>query len=234
MASSQKAQTQNFWKEGLLTAFPVILGYIPIGIAYGVLARQAGLSSLNTILMSIIVYAGSGQLIAVGLFGGGVSAISIIFTTFIVNFRHFLMAASITTFLKGWRNRDLLSFSFQLTDETFALHTTRFSEDKVDKKTTLWINILCHGGWISGSILGVVATQLLHDTHPWGLDFALPAMFIVLLVLQIKNRVQLWVGGIAGGLSIASILTGVDQWNVIFATLTAATLGLGVKRWIKK
>lgn len=234
MTTEVNVNIKNRWIDGLLSAFPVILGYIPIGVAYGVLAKEAGLSSVNTILMSVIVYAGSGQLIAVGLFGGGVSAISIIITTFIVNFRHFLMAASITTFLKSWRNRDLISFSFQLTDETFALHTNRFSKKQIDKKTTFWINVLCHSGWVGGSVIGVVATQLLQDTTPWGLDYALPAMFIALLALQVKNQIQVLIGLFSGGLSVFLYLLGVEQWNVILATVCAATFGTGVKQWIRK
>ena len=225
--------SQNRWLEGLLTAFPVVLGYIPIGMAYGVLAKEAGLSNVNTILMSIIVYAGSGQLIAASLFGGGVSSISIILTTFIVNFRHFLMAASITSFLKSWRKRDLISFSFQLTDETFALHTTRFSQQKLDKKTTFWINLLCHSGWVSGSVIGVIATQLLENTALFGVDFALPAMFIALLALQVKKLFQVMIGLLAGTLSVIFFLSGMGQWNVILATIITATIGAGVKRWIK-
>ena len=81
-------------------ALPVAMGYIPIGFAYGVLAIKAGISPANTLWMSVIVFAGSSQLIAVGLFTAGAGSLSMIITTFIVNLRHMLMSASLSPFLK--------------------------------------------------------------------------------------------------------------------------------------
>ncbi len=75
---------------------PIALGYIPVGFAYGVLAQKAGLSAFNTVLMSIIGYAGSAQLIVVGLIAAGISPLSIIVTTVIVNLRHMLMSAALS------------------------------------------------------------------------------------------------------------------------------------------
>ena len=81
--------------RGMTKALPIALGYIPIGFAYGVLAQQAGLSTINTLLMSVIVYAGSSQLIAVGLFAATVPGLTIILTTFVVNLRHMLFSAAL-------------------------------------------------------------------------------------------------------------------------------------------
>ena len=75
------------WLRGASRALPITLGYVPIGFAYGVLAEKAGLSAFNTLTMSIFVYAGSAQLIAVGLFDTNAAPLSIILTTFIVNLR---------------------------------------------------------------------------------------------------------------------------------------------------
>ena len=77
--------TRWSWLRGVVLAAPIVMGYIPIGFAYGVLAQQAGLSTRNTVLMSLLVYAGSAQLIALGLFAAGLPALSIILTTFVVN-----------------------------------------------------------------------------------------------------------------------------------------------------
>ena len=100
-SSAQAKHIQRGWLSGFSQATPIWLGYISVGFAYGVLAQKAGLSMLNAILMSVIVYAGSAQLIAVGLFAAGAPAASIILTTFVVNLRHILMSAAVSTHLKG-------------------------------------------------------------------------------------------------------------------------------------
>ena len=85
-----------------------------------------------------------------------------------------------------------------------------------------------------GSWLGVTAGGMVADVHPYALDYALPAMFIALLVMQINNRMQLVVALLGGLLSIGLVLMGINQWNVILATVLAATLGVIGKQWIKK
>jgi len=119
---------------------PFVLGYLPIGFAYGVLASKVGLSTLNTVLMSLLVYAGSSQLIGVGLIAAGVHAWGIILTTFMVNLRHLLMAAAISPHLKGWRKAELGAFAFELTDESFAYHSTAFNQGKASKSAAFSMN----------------------------------------------------------------------------------------------
>lgn len=226
-----------FFREALAAlqqALPVAMGYIPIGFAYGVLAIKAGMSPANTLWMSLIVFAGSSQLIAVGLFTSGAGALSIILTTFIVNLRHMLMSASLSPFLKSWKKIELAGFAYELTDETFALHSTRFNDGRKGKSETFLINIFSQASWVFGSWLGVSAGGLVADVHPYALDYALPAMFIALLVMQINNRMQLAVALLGGLLSVGLVLMGINQWNVILATVLAATLGVIGKQWIKK
>jgi 4-azaleucine resistance transporter AzlC len=95
--NSAAFSTTNRIESPLASAFrqtlPIILGYVPVGFAYGVLAQKSGLSGINTLLMSLLVYAGSAQLIAVGLFAAGAAPLAIVATTFVVNLRHLLMSA---------------------------------------------------------------------------------------------------------------------------------------------
>jgi 4-azaleucine resistance transporter AzlC len=202
------------------------MGYIPIGFAYGVLAQQAGLSVRNILLMSLIVYAGSSQLIAVGLFAAGTPALSVILTTFVVNLRHMLMSAALSPYLKGWRKHELAAFAYELTDESFAVHVTRFAEDMPPKAEVFAINFTAQISWIFGSWLGTVAGQLITDVRPLALDYALPAMFIALLMMQIKNNVQIVVAIATGLLAVSLTLAGLGHWTAILATLIGATLGV--------
>jgi 4-azaleucine resistance transporter AzlC len=220
--------------KGISLATPIVFGYIPIGFAYGVLALKAGLSPANTLWMSVFVYAGSSQFIAVGLIAGGAPALTVILTTLVVNLRHMLMSASLSPFLRKWRRLELLLFGFELTDETFVLHSARFAALAPHKIETFTINLTAQLSWILGSWLGVLTGQQISDIRPYGLDFALPAMFIALLVYQLKDKAHLLAGLFAGGLAVGLALMGVEHWNVILATLAGATMGVFLESWINK
>jgi 4-azaleucine resistance transporter AzlC len=222
------------WTVGVNQALPILLGYIPIGIAYGILAQKAGISSLNTMLMSVIVFAGSSQLIAVGLFAAGVPPVSVILTTFVVNLRHMLMSAAVAPYLKRWRKAELAAFAYELTDETFAVHSARFAFHGPNKAEVFTTNVVAQAAWVLGTWLGIVVGGLIRDPKPLALDYALPAMFIALLVMQIKDRVQIAVALLTGSLAVGLLLAGVNQWNVMLATSVGATLGVGIEKWIKK
>ena len=222
------------WGNTLSAAMPVVLGYLPIGFAYGVLAINAGLSIFQTVLMSIIVYAGSAQLIAVSLFAQAIHPLSIITTTFIVNLRHMLMSAALAPHMRHWKSYQVGLFSFELTDESFGVHSLRFDRGENHPKSTLLINFICQSAWVLGSLLGAVAGNMIQDVRPFALDYALPAMFIALLILQIKNRKHLIIALISAGLSLVLWQLGATQWHVIIATIIAATLGAGIETWQKQ
>ena len=233
--SLQSEASRRGWLKGVSRAMPIVLGYVPIGLAYGVLAQKAGLSALNTLLMSLLVYAGSAQLIAVGLFAGGASVLSVVLTTFVVNLRHLLFAAAVAPFLKHWRKIDLAVFAYELTDETFAVHSAHFASAGVPGRAeVLATNVTAQVSWVFGTLLGVLLGGVIADVRPLGLDYALPAMFIALLVLQIQDRVQVAMALLAGALSVGFLLAGLEQWNVIVATVIIATVGVMVERWNKK
>ncbi len=218
----------------LTPALPVVMGYLPIGFAFGVLAVNAGLSVFEAVAMSVIVYAGSAQLMAVSLFEAGINPFSIVATTFIVNLRHLLMSASLAPHMKNWSKAEVAAFAFELTDESFGVHSLRFERGESQPGPTLGINFICQLSWVAGALLGTLAGGLITDVKPFALDYALPAMFIALLILQIKGGRYLLVAAVAGVLSIVIWLVGVTQWNVLLATLIAATLGAGVETWTKR
>ncbi|MGE4290769.1 MAG: AzlC family ABC transporter permease [Desulfovibrio sp.] len=223
----EKSAVPCFLASGIRQALPVVLGYIPVGFAFGVLGAKVGASVFNVVLMSVVVYAGSAQLIAAGLLAAGAEPLTIVVTTFIVNLRHLLMSAALAPHLRHYSWLQQALFSFELTDETFALHSSRFQDPNgpAAKAETFVLNATAHLAWIFGSWLGVTASTLIADVRPVGLDYALPAMFIALLVGQMKSRLHLAMGLGAGALSTGLLLAGVDQWNVIFATVAAAALG---------
>ena len=220
--------------QGAKRALPIVLGYIPIGFAYGVLAGKSGLSETNTLLMSLIVFAGSSQFIAVGLFASGTGPAAVILTTFVVNLRHMLMAAALTPYLSTWKKRHLAFFSYQLTDETFALHSASASTLHECKLEALSLNVTAQASWVSGTALGIVASGLIGDVKPLGLDYALAAMFIGLLVGQCQNSIRLITAIISGGIATLLYLAGWHQFHIMAATILGATVGLGIELWTKR
>ncbi|KAF0111265.1 MAG: AzlC family protein [Chloroflexi bacterium] len=227
------ARIKTFAKK-LTPALPVMMGYLPVGFAYGVLAVNAGLTTGETIIMSLIVYAGSSQLMAVGFFGLGINPLSIILTTLVVNLRHLLMSASLSPHMKHWRKLEVAGFGFELTDETFAVHSLRFAGGETAAPPAMAINLVCHSAWVAGSLLGALAGNLISDVRPFALDYALPAMFIALLILQVRSRLHVWVAALGGAASLVLWGAGLTQWNVILATVIGATMGAAVETWHKK
>ena len=108
-------------RKGFATGFPIILGYLPVAITYGVLAKQAGMSLTELTLMSALVYAGASQFMAVNMFAVGTGALEIIIATFVLNFRHFVMSLSFMNQLKKIKLKWKIPLAFGLTDESFAV-----------------------------------------------------------------------------------------------------------------
>ena len=211
--------------SGSQRALPVVLGYLPVGFAFGVLVVQNGMPPWMAVLTSVIVYAGSAQLIAAGLIGAGVSPMSIIATTFVVNLRHLLMATALAPWLSHLPRRWLALFGLELTDETFALHSQlqRQGVQPVPAEI-LACNVTAQLGWVTGTAMGAFSGDRLGDTKPFGLDFTLAAMFIALLVPQCRNRLHLLAALTAAALSVSFTLLGAGRWAVVAATVITACL----------
>lgn len=188
------------YRAAFKTAFPytipVLTGYLFIGIAFGVMFAEKGYSFLWAILMSTLVYAGSGQYLAVNFFVPGFSFIQAIFLTLMVNVRHVFYGISLLEkFNRFGKKRWYLVFG--LTDETYSLLcTTNIPEDVDDEKFLLAITLLNQSYWIIGSAIGGIAgTVIPFDST--GIDFAMTALFVVIFLeqwFQKKNRIPAVIG----------------------------------------
>lgn len=207
-------------------ALPVMMGYAPVGIAYGVLAGQAGLTLWETLAISFFVYAGSAQFIGVAMWQAGANPVAIIVTTFFVNLRHLLMSAALSPYLKKYSKRWLAFFSAQLTDETFAVHSAKLREGADHPgPAILGVNVAAHLTWSASSVVGFLIGSQLGDPARLGLDFALPAMFISLLLMQIRRRLDWLVAVLAAALALLIPLIIPGRWNTIIAAVVAAAAG---------
>ncbi len=226
-----------FGKEfalGSKKAIPIAMGYFPLGLAFGVLARDTGLTLLEATSMSFMVFAGAGQFIAIGFLKTGADILTIAITTFLVNSRLFLMGMAFQPKLKEWSRLKLGIIAAEITDETFVVANDYYSTNEPSWPFHLGLNITSHLAWITSSALGAGVGNLIKNPESLGLNFALPAMFIALLVGQIKNKKNLVIAVVAGFLSLTFKISLVGNWNVLLATLIAATLGVILEKWINK
>ncbi len=213
--------------KGASLASPIFLAYLPLGFAFGVLAVKSSIPAHYAILMSITIFAGSGQFITAAMIGTNSPFMSILLANFLINLRYFLMVSSLLPFLKSFSYVQKMLFASHITDETYAVHYanwrkkyTEFTHD--DKCEGYMINIVSHLGWISGTVLGVISGELLTDIKPYGIDFALPAMFIALLVPLCLERLQFIVAILSAVLLLVFIMLGFSNYSLILASVLSA------------
>ena len=212
---------------GLKLGLPIMIGYIPLGFSFGVLAVKNGIDAFWAVMLSVFVFAGAGQFIAVSMLGAGASFLSIGAANFLVNLRHVLMSAALVL---PWKH---LPFSWKIflsyfqTDEIFAANISYHkSGGEVTVTQVLTLALVAQSGWILGTFLGAVSGGLISNVEALGLDFALPAMFTALLVPLLADRIQIIVCLTGAVLSLCFMEAGFDRWSIIFATLLSASLGL--------
>lgn len=218
---------------GMTAAWPICLGYIPIGLAFGVIAEKSGLNPLEIGLMSMLVFAGSAQFIAVSMLSAGAGAASIIATTFMVNLRHLLMSSSLAVYLKPDKPKRkwLWLAAYGVTDESFAVNLAKFRQGNWGLLNTLAANQTANLVWIISTVSGGFGGQFI-PAGAFGIDYALIAMFICLLIFQIHGPVYLFTALVAGATAVGLAWLLPGNAYIILAAMLAATLGLFVKKWM--
>ena len=169
---------------------PILLGYIPLGIGFGLFASQSGLPIIVSALMSIFMYTGAGQYLAVGLFAVNASFSSILITEILLNLRHIVYGLSLIREFDGiGKCKPYLIFA--LTDETYSVLTnTKCPQNINKKKFYLGVSALNHFYWVTGSLIGAFLGKILQSRTNidfGGIDFALTALFAVLFVERMRN-----------------------------------------------
>jgi len=218
--------------QGMSAAWPICLGYVPIGLAFGVLAQKAGLTPLEIGLMSVFVFAGSAQFIAVSMLTAGAATLSIVITTLMVNLRHLLMSSSLSVYLGKIKRIQLTLFAYGVTDESFAVNLSKFKENGWDLTRALIVNHTSNIVWIASTVVGGISGHFI-PAGAFGIDYALSAMFICLLIFQLNGRIYIITAIISGGLAVILSLMFPGNSYIVIASILAATSGVMIKKWIK-
>ncbi|AIW15193.1 AzlC family ABC transporter permease [Vibrio tubiashii] len=176
-------------KAGLTAIAPLCLGAFPFSFIVGALSIQSGMDVVQSTLWSFTVFAGSAQMVALGLLQNGASIAVIALTTFIINLRHVLYSASLSEHVKQYPLHIRFLMSYGLTDEVYASSIT---EMKKEKEGRHWFYLAVMGGfwanWVLANCAGALIGASFPDIANYGLEFAMVAAFIAIVIPQVRSR----------------------------------------------
>ncbi|MBQ9944892.1 MAG: AzlC family ABC transporter permease [Clostridia bacterium] len=216
-------------RRALKATFPVFSGYIVLGFGFGIVLHSKGFGVLWALCMSLFIYAGSMQYVAIDLLSGGASVITMAITTVLVNARHLFYGISMIDKYKGaGKMKPYLIFA--LTDETYSLVCTEDEDNS--HRYHLLVSLFNHIYWVSGSVIGA-AVGSAFNFAPKGIDFALTALFVTVFVEQWLSSKD-HTAAITGVLSsvICLIIFGADSF--LIPAMLVITLSLTVLRFIRQ
>ncbi|MFC0469351.1 AzlC family ABC transporter permease [Halalkalibacter kiskunsagensis] len=218
MSTTTLTTQRSAFSKGLLAGSSIALGYFPAALTFGLLAKSTGLTLIETVAMSLFVYAGAAQYMALNLIAIGTGAFEIIFTTFIVNIRHLLMSASVRERVENDHPIVKALYSFGITDEVFAVTTTQ--EGHVKTGFVVGVATIAYISWVINSGIGYFVGTVLPETLQQSMGIALYAMFIALLMPSIKKHQKVIV--LAGSAAVCNSIFSLfmpNGWSIIIATL---------------
>lgn len=219
------------FSAGLKAGIPIALGYMPIAVTFGLLARSLGVPAYGAMAMSLILFAGASQFVGVNLLSLGASTPEIVLATFVLNFRHFIMTSALSRRFRAGTSRPLLGLlAFGVTDESFSVASLR-EERFLGPAFVLGLNSAGYCGWNLGTFLGVFLATSVPEVLQNSMGIALYAMFVGLLVPSLKRGrpivlvvlAAMTMNALFSWLPALAFLSG--GWGVMVATLAAALLG---------
>ena len=217
-------------KTGFLATLPVMAGYVVLGTGFGILLSSKGYGPLWSLAMSLFIYAGSMQYLAVDLLTGGATLITAALTTLMVNARHLFYGISmIDKYKDTGKYKPYLIFA--LTDETYSLNCGALPEGVTDAPTYYFlVSLFNHSYWVAGSLLGGLLGYVI-PFNTEGIDFALTALFVTVFVeqwLSTKDHIPALIGVISS--VVCLLLFGADGFLIPAMVLITALLALYGKK----
>lgn len=230
-ATDQASPRRREFAAGVRAELPIVIGVVPFGMIYGVLALAAGLPVLLAQGMSSIVFAGSAQFIATELFASATPVLVILLTTLVVNLRHMLYSASLAPYVAhlplSWR----MGLAYLLTDEAYAVTVLHYTANEGDQGFKHWYflgaGLTLWTSWQISTAAGIfLGAQI---SAAWALDFTLALVFIGLVVPTLRDRPQIAAAVVAG--IVAILAHGLPyQLGLMAAALAGIATGLILER----
>ena len=227
--SEQRQDSTHQWAEGFKKSIPVAMGYIPAGIAFGVLAQVAGVPIWATIMLSVVLYAGAAQYACLPMLSAGLPIGSMATNIAAINLRHVFYGMPLLQYFPTHKLAKAYCL-FALTDETFSVMTSLPNEAR--RALILPISLFNQGWWVLASIIGVIIGSTLSDLVPH-LDFALVCLFAILAYEQFQSIKRYFPIGIAiVALVIASFFT--SNWLLLVAITICLLMILARGFWAQR
>lgn len=231
----QGTRRQHFTR-GLKLGMPIFLGYVPVGMAFGVLAKTMGFEVWQATLCSATALAGAGQFIGLSLVGSGSGVGAALAATAVVNLRYVLFATTLSPHLKGVNRPTLAWLAYTLTDETFAINIADRRQGLSSAASMAGVGVISWTGWVLGTVAGAVGAAWIGDPTRFGVEFAMPAMFSALFIALAEDRRHVLIGLLAAAIALALPMLGAlgvavqPSWLIVIASVGAATVASVVYR----
>lgn len=219
---------QSDLRRGAVDAAPLLLGVVPFGLVAGIAAVEAGLDLPLAVAMSVVVFAGASQLAALELLGRDAPIAVVVVTAVVINLRMLMYSASIAPYFRALPARWRAGLAYLLTDQAYALSVANYrSEGSTDRAAyylgvagTLWV--VWQAATAAGALLGTGVPDA------WGLEFAVPLVFLALLVPAVEDRATAAAAVFGGGIAVAGAGLPLNLGLLVGATV-GVLAGLGVE-----
>lgn len=211
--------------DAFLAAFPVILGYIAIGIPCGILSESVGMNALQVLLLSALFYSGAGQFMIPNMYLAGAPVASIVASVSFVNTRQMLYSACFAPDCKHAPKWLSFCFAASVTDETFGISTAGFSEGDWSVDRALMTNMFSQTSWALSNVVGVLVGSAVEIPLPIA-AFAMTSIFICLLVMQKRTSVNI-VAAVCAAIGVAVCkLVGLTGPAILFGAVFGVLVAL--------
>ena len=214
-------------RAAIVEGWPIFVTAVVVGIAFGLTARQTGLSIVETIAMSVIVFAGAAQFVMVDLLRTGTPVPLIVLTVVLLNARHLLMAAAIRPFMQVASLPKRFGLAYLLTDEAFAMGIGWFRRGHSDLAYYAVFSTVLWASWNLGTLLGAIFGAGVKEPQRFGIDFAITSVFVAIVAIGIRHRADVVVAlaaalvaatlRVAGASAVAVVVAGALAPFVAFA-----------------
>jgi 4-azaleucine resistance transporter AzlC len=204
-------------RAAIVEGWPVFVTALVVGVAFGLTARQSGLSIIETSATSVVVFAGASQFVMVDLLRTGTPTPLIVLTVLLLNARHFLMAAALRPFVAKAPLVRRVGLAYLLTDETFALAIGWFRRGHDDLTYYTVFGAMMWFAWNTGTLLGATFGAEIQDPQRYGVDFAITAVFVAIVGIGVRHRGDVAVAIVAALVAAALRLLGASAVAVVIA-----------------
>ena len=188
------------YRDGARKIAPIAVAAFAFAVSFGVLARASGIHSLEAIVMSATTFAGSAQFAVASILGAAGGLVSAIVAATLLNARYAPISVSVAPVLVGRPVRRLLE-SQLIVDESWAM--SRRADGRYDRKLLVGGGLVLYACWVGGTVIGTIAGDALGDPDSLGLDAAFPALFLAILVPQVRTRRALAAAVLGGTIALA-------------------------------